>query len=133
MKVTIQRSRPTKHGTFGSVSVNGQSRFVTIELPDKDNKPNISCIPPGTYLCKRTHSPTHGETFEVLDVPGRTHILFHVANTIDDILGCIGLGLQFGVLPRSRTAVLSSRKANERFMKLLEGHDYFALEVLSGS
>ena len=50
---------------------------LTLENPWRDNTPNISCIPIGTYLCKRVDSPKFGDTFEVSDVSGRTHILFH--------------------------------------------------------
>ena len=41
----------------------------------------------------RVNSPRFGpDTWEVADVPGRTHILIHTANYSHDVEGCIGLG-----------------------------------------
>lgn len=79
-------------GMFGVFLWDGTPRFVTLELPWKDNHPRESCIPALTYLCKRINSPKHGETFEITGVPGRSFIEFHGASTIADLLGCVGVG-----------------------------------------
>ena len=73
----------------GLVSV----RLFTLENPWLDNAPNISCIPVGSYVCKRVISPKYGETFEITGVDGRTHILFHEGNYPSNTMGCVLLGL----------------------------------------
>ena len=96
--VTIIR-KTTSPVTQGNLTAynNGKSfSCVTLELPWKDNADNISCIPPGVYDVKWTYSPLFKRfTYEVLNVPNRDGIRFHVANFIKDLLGCIGLGKTF--------------------------------------
>lgn len=116
------------HGTYG-VLLDGSTPFaVTLERVWRDNAPNISCIPDGIYTCKRVNSPRFGETFEVTDVPGRSHILFHKGNTEDDTQGCILVGEQFESL-RGKTAVLQSGHGYVEFMSRLSGMDEFTLGI----
>ncbi len=62
----------------------------TIELPWRDNLPNISCIPVGWYQLDWTFSPRFKRfTVEVMKVPNRTGIRFHPANEVTEIEGCI--------------------------------------------
>lgn len=91
-QVVITRQAPDSKETTGILSVNGFS-CKTLELPDKNNEPNISCIPKGTYLCKYTFSPRMQKfTYEIQNVPNRSGIRIHVANYFTDLLGCIALG-----------------------------------------
>jgi hypothetical protein len=71
----------------------------TLERPWKDNANDISCIPEGTYVCRWSVSAHLSElaghtveTYEILDVPGRTGIRIHSANQYKQLLGCIALG-----------------------------------------
>ena len=92
-----------------------------------DNKPNISCIPAGNYIIKPVNSPKFGLTYEVCDVKGRTHILFHKGNFVDDSLGCILPCNSYGILMRnekSEFAGLSSKVAYDKLMTLLDGSEY---------
>ena len=66
--------------------------FFTLELPDLDNAPNISCIPEGTYKCVRITSPSLGECFDVYNVIDRTYIRIHAGNFTSQIQGCILVG-----------------------------------------
>lgn len=76
---------------------NGVKICETLERPNLGNardNPNTkenesSCIPEGTYLCKRYSSPKYPDTWEIIGVPGRSKILFHAANTVDQLKGCI--------------------------------------------
>lgn len=95
-----------------------------------DNQQNISCIPAGTYICKRVISPKFGETFEVTYVPGRSHILFHKGNLAEDTHGCIIVGEYFDPL-YGEHAVLSSGKAFKEFFAILDGIDEFTLVISS--
>lgn len=91
MKVRVKRISSMPEGVFGVLIIDNWPVCVTLELPWKDNLPEVSCIPAGKYVARRVNSPRHGNTFEVCNVPKRSHILFHGANTIADLLGCIGL------------------------------------------
>lgn len=72
--------------TYGSFSC------VTVELPWKDNKQEISCYPAGTYQCRKIVSPTRGKCIEVMNVPNRTNIQIHAANYARQLLGCTAVG-----------------------------------------
>jgi len=80
---------------FLSVMYKDQSLTLqTLELPWKDNKQDISCIPIGTYGYEKWFSPKFKTTvFRLLHVPGRTNILIHPANYVRQLRGCIAPGL----------------------------------------
>lgn len=64
----------------------------TLELPWRENKQNISCIPIGRYPIKPRTSKKYGLHLEVLNVPDRSDILIHEANFVFQLEGCIGVG-----------------------------------------
>lgn len=66
-----------------------QFTFRTLELPWKDNKPRVSCIPEGTYKAIKHISPKFNKSFWLQNVPGRSEILVHPGNYTSQILGCI--------------------------------------------
>ena len=98
-------------GTFGVFKWFNEAVCVTLE-PPADVK-----IPPGRYLCQRYHSKKYN-TYEICEVPGRTKILFHAGNTMDDTTGCVLLGQYFGKL-RGNRAVLNSGKTFRSWMALM--------------
>jgi hypothetical protein len=124
--VTLERDVYTNDGIFGWLRV-GDLELATVELPWKDNVPFKSAIPVGTYPLKLGMYNRGGyPAYEILDVPGRGLIKIHVANTMDQLLGCIGPGLKRGYLaPKpdmpARGGVVSSRAALERFMEEMNG------------
>jgi len=127
-KLILKRIAENEDGTFG-VLIDGNTPFaLTLERNWLDNKPNESCIPAGKYVCKRIISPRFGETFEVTNVPGRSHILFHTGNLEDHSKGCILIGEEFGYL-NGKVAVLSSRKGFKEFMDRLNGLSSFEIEI----
>jgi hypothetical protein len=101
-------------------AVYGEHVFWTIEKPWKDNQPYVSCIPEGYYRLGRRNSPRFGpNVWEVLEVPNRTHILLHVANTADDVVGCIGFGssvwADLGGVGSSRKAMNQLELASQEY------------------
>ena len=105
MNLTLRRL--TFNGTsptYGVLINDTQPICLTLELPWKDNQHMISCIPPGTYAVIPN---TPEKPWRLVGVTDRTEIDIHVANSCADILGCIGLGLQFGtnIILRSVDAV----------------------------
>lgn len=63
-----------------------------LELPWRDNREDISCIPPGHYKGRKIVAPSNGSCIEIMDVPGRTHIQVHAANYTRQIRGCAAVG-----------------------------------------
>jgi hypothetical protein len=79
--------------TIGILTIEGSKfRCFTLELPDKGNSPNISCIPAGTYKYFKRVSSVNGEVIELEGVVGRSFIQVHKGNYVSDILGCILVG-----------------------------------------
>lgn len=62
---------------------------VGLELPWKENKRRISCIPDGTYKAIKHQSPKFGKSFWLQNVPNRSEILIHAGNYNTDTLGCL--------------------------------------------
>lgn len=127
--VRIIRVEEKDKGTFGALTICDHAFCVTLELPDRLNKRDISNIPQGQYICKKVISPKFGKTFRVVDVVDRTMVLFHKGNTIKDILGCIILAQHFGKLGKNR-AVLNSGKTFKKFMKIMKNVNEFNLTII---
>ena len=126
----IKRIHTSDSGTFGVVcdGHHGEPFCVSLELPYKNNEPNISCIPSGVYECLRKQSPRFGDTFEVRGgiIEGtRTHILFHKGNSIKDSKGCILLAEGFG----EGSYIERSRVAFDEFLDRTKAHDYLILQI----
>jgi len=104
-----------------------------MELPDKQNQSNISCIPEGMYTCKKILSPHFGETFEVCNVPNRKHILFHTGNIAKyDSNGCILVGRSIGKM-NGDPAIFTSRVTFREFMEQHKDIDEFTLFIMDFS
>ena len=130
MRLYLNRISYSGEGTFGVLKQNSIPFAVTLELPWRNNVPYISCIPEDSYICHRYSSARWPATFQISNVSNRTHILFHRANTIDDLKGCIGIAEEFGVL-RSKPAILSSGRGFDEFMDILKEIDKFTLIINS--
>jgi len=117
-----------KYGTFGALILSGQFFCVTLENPDIANKRNISSIPAQQYLCRKVQSPKWGETYEITNVPDRTHVLLHPGNIVKHTEGCIILAQYPGKLRENR-AVLNSGNTYRSFMKRMELHHEFLLTI----
>ena len=77
-------------GTNGSLLHSGMLICSCIELPWRENRHQVSCIPEGTYVLVKRYSPHFQWHFEVMDVPGRDLILIHPANDAAlELKGCI--------------------------------------------
>lgn len=127
-KAELIRLEKSTEGTFGVLRLDDQVFCVTLEPQDRDNAVNLSCIPSGRYRCRRISSPRYGETFEVCDVPGRTHILLHPGNVSGDTKGCVLLGRHFGYL-RGDRAVLNSGRTFNDFINRTQGVESFPLTI----
>lgn len=130
----LQREPSTSQGTFGYLSLNG-FKCRTSELPDRENKTQISCIQAGSYFCKWLRSPKFGWCYHVTKVPGRGNILFHAGNYVGDVAlgylshsyGCILPCASVGKLGGQR-AGLVSKPTVTKLASIMQGQD-FILEV----
>ena len=134
--LTLLRDPYDEEGTLGGLFMeDGRLLCHTIELPWRANKPYLSCIPEGEYLVIPWQSSRFGKAYHVVQVPGRSSILFHAGNWAGDSekdlrtnsWGCILPGQGSGRLCLQK-AVLNSRRA----MNLLRnwaGQDDFTLKI----
>ena len=135
MKLKILRFTNNHSPTFGVLFIGHIPTFVTLELPFLDNQSNISSIPLGHYkLSLRSASKSLtadiGKAYELKDVPSRSDILIHVANTVSDLKGCVGLGMSYGLIGDTY-GITDSRKAYRRMMKLLDGQTDLSLDIVN--
>lgn len=117
-------------GALGVLRINKEIFGFTLEPPKRDNTVNESCIPTGQYLAHAHRSIRFGDTYRVAQVPGRSEILFHAGNVMDDTSGCILLGSEVGKLKTARRAVLNSGQTFSKFMKELSNYDKFHFTVM---
>ncbi len=132
----------TVAGTFGKLILPSGRELFTVEPPWVGNKPSVSCIPDGVYtlrkrksgIVSRTTGGEFTEGWEVTAVPGRTYIMIHPANWPHDLEGCIGPGINYGLMADSmgthRIAVTSSLAAFRILMAELEGEETHELHIL---
>lgn len=77
-------------GTNGKLECEGKLICNTIELPWKMNERRVSCVPEGKYFLRKRYSKKYQWHIEVLNVKGRSGILFHPANNaMKELNGCI--------------------------------------------
>ena len=139
LKLTLYRLISDNNGTHGVLFKNNQKICYMADPPWKNNKPNVSCIPPGTYnvtYLARSASGKYRDVYLLHDVPNRLAILIHAGNLTGDIglglkthsHGCLLPGLRLGKLANQR-AVLASRAALNKLHKATNRKP-FLLEVI---
>jgi len=111
INLLLIRDTFTDESTIGELFVNGERFCDTLELPYRDNKKSISCIPSGNYKVRMRY-PRESATRDYLhllvkDVKDRSFILFHRGNTAKDTQGCIlvGQGSQQDIVYNSTLAM----------------------------
>mgnify|MGYP001610832386 CR=1 FL=1 len=128
--ITIKRISYLIEGTFGVLLEDNVPFSLTAELPWLANLPKKSCIPCGTYICKRAHSPKFGDTFEITKVPNRSNILFHKGNVPKkDSKGCILIGERFEMIGTNVAVVASGEGFKEFLDRLSKVNNCFFLEI----
>ena len=76
--------------TTGVLTLPDGKELFTLERPDLNNAPFVSCIPEGQYHVMRNQTGKH-QWYGLLDVPNRSFIEIHTATRVDHLEGCIGL------------------------------------------
>lgn len=138
--IILTRGHAFEMGTFGKWHMPDGFECCICEPPWKGNKIGQSCIPPGVYTLERRNSEVVRRTtggrytkgWEVTDVPGRSWVMIHPGNVIEDTEGCLMPGDEFGgwTTPNGyRWAVLHSHKAFDQLMSVLGGADSWTLQI----
>lgn len=133
-RAEIFRLRRSDQGTEGLL-VSGDFNCRTLELPWRNNRRQVSCIPPGIYDVEIRLSNKYGRVYWVRKVPDRTYILIHSGNYAGDklkgfkshVMGCILLGKKSGFLG-GQAAVLNSRTTVRSFCRHM-GYEPFRLRI----
>ena len=138
MTLTSTRNKFRADGIFGvTTDQEGKELFVSLEhayqQPDGSYAPKMLA---GTYTCKRgvhllKDASAPFETFEVLDVPGHTNILFpHPGNYNNDSEGCTLCGVGVSIDTNTKALMITgSRLTFQKFMDTMTGIDEFTLIV----
>lgn len=129
MILTLIRDSQNDVRTLGHI-VDGMGIILvaaTLELPWKDNQPDISCVPVGTYDCKLEYSPVHKKDLYWLQhVKDRGAVEIHIGNFPRDTHGCILLGSAIGA---DTASIENSTSAFYTFMNFLNGAPDFTLII----
>ena len=133
MELILERSY-LDNGTFGKLYFNGRFICYTVERPWNNNKKGISCIPEGTYDIQHYTSERYDDNFILVnhdlgvgwDGTQRTRILIHIANFVDDVEGCIGVGLE---LHQQTWGVAHSKLAMDVVRKLINEHNIATITI----
>ena len=134
--VYLFRIRSSAQGTLGFWLTPGfQAR--TIELPWKNNLPNISCIPAGEYQAVYRYSRKFRHHYWIQDVPDRSWILTHSGIWAGDTEqgykthshGCIIMGKRHGRY-QGQDAVFISRATLRAFVNFMDRKP-FRLRILN--
>jgi hypothetical protein len=123
MKVDVFRKVETSESITGEFWLDGVKECNYLE-PSRETPfyPGHPCIEAGTYRVALTLSPHLGYVCpEVLDVPGRTAIRWHIGNFPRDVLGCCVVGTAVGT-----NQVENSRSAFDALMTKLTGQNIVA-------
>jgi hypothetical protein len=125
-RVHLETVSSSHQATFGVLVENGIPFMVTVERPWMFNKPNESCLPAGAYIVERHISTKYGSdelAWIIKDVHGRSGMLVHVGNTIDDSKGCTHPGIYFAEV-NGKPGVKDSRKALKQLAKRMNNEPF---------
>jgi len=97
------------HGTFSRWTIDGLPFCMGVELPWRNNEPDVSCIPAGTYYAGLIESGKHGTVYELRGVPQRTDIQIHSANFASQLKGCLAPGKKIDTFKGGKRGVTFSK------------------------
>ena len=130
--VIIGRQSDDGKQTLGELLVYKDGKVIfkcdTLELPWKDNKTQVSCIPTGAYNLKRYSSEKFTNVYSIPGVPDRSYILIHSGNYYTDIEGCILVG--DGYKDINTDGELDVLNSKDTLAKLKEALDYEEVPII---
>lgn len=127
-KMVVTRETSNDKQTLGSfvATYNGKTfTGKTLELPDLNNKINVSRINAGQYVCKKEKFKGKYDAYHVMNVSKRSGIFIHIGNYFSDILGCILLGKTHTDINKDGYKdVTSSKDTLTALIKFFDGKDF---------
>lgn len=142
MDLVLGRYDRASDGVFGALYPFGEQtpswRLSTLEHAYGVNSDGewLPKLPAGTWTCQRGwHSLEHGWqgwTYQIMNVPDHTNMLFHPGNGEEDSDGCVLLGtnvVHTTVHGLPERWVVQSRRAFGVFMRAQAGCETFQLTV----
>jgi hypothetical protein len=141
--MNLARYAYTDLGVLGRLTVRGNDEpLYTIERPwlpgaSPGGRPSVSCVPDGRYdllrharpngdVCVALRNPDLGVYYSTESIAaggsGRTLILIHAANFVDELEGCCAPGLAFAI-SQNRFMVANSREAMTLVMAAWDAGD----------
>ena len=147
MNIKLVRYAYCHNVTLGGMAFDGQI-YMTIERPwikslYSGGEPFKSCIPEGRYRVK-PFVRSRGTQALSLSNPelgvwvnrddrdgenGRYEILLHSGNWVDDVVGCIAIGLDYKIDRRGRHMVTNSRAAMTRLLADVKCHQSVSIDI----
>lgn len=137
-KIILERREFSDEGTFGRLVLGSQSYF-TGELPWRENRADISCIPLGIYEWIYTYSPRFRRNLYLATRVdgGRFGVRIHPANFMGDLSkgykcqlnGCVALGERIGIISNQKGLLLSSPAVGS-FERLMN-YKPFVMEIIN--
>jgi len=133
IELVLTRGASTPDGTFGILC--GEALLMySGELPWKEDRNGVSCIPTGIYTCT-PRVTSRGKHFILSDTKHRSYILTHSGNYCGDkelgkrseILGCILVGMALAKFDGQKV-IARSREAMDKLVKYTEFKP-FMLEI----
>jgi len=124
-KLILERQNADYKQTLGTMFVvNEEDRIQFscwgLELPDLENKSNVSRIPKGKYDILKRWSKKFGHHLIVENVENRKYILIHSGNTYLDTRGCILVGSDLADINKdSHMDVINSKDTLKKLLELL--------------
>lgn len=116
-------------GTHGELVFPDGEVLFTLENPWLDNKRHESCVPEGTYSLLFRESPLvsrltmndHTFSYELMNVEGRSNIIFHQGNYVKNTDGCILLGNRLD-FQYTTPVVWQSRPTFDKFIQMMHNN-----------
>ena len=135
MKIFINRVYEDNKETLGIlIACDGIHKVYeckTLELPDKQNKRNISRIPAGRYKAVVRITEKRGMHLHILGVKNRSWILIHSGNFYKDTKGCIIVGKEYSKINSDNELdVSASRQTLTNLMSKVYHRNSTDIEVI---
>ena len=121
--LTLERYPEYLGCTPGRFRFGRQDVGYALELPWRDNKEDVSCIPLGEYALEITPSPKFFGRLvvEIMDVPDRTGVRMHPANWVEQLLGCIAPATELSIRGQKLMANASTPVYANIYKQVTEG------------
>ncbi len=135
MHIDIKRYGSTPMGTFGELKIYNDVDVAfecfTVERPWLNNEPFKSCIPDGNYALEPHDYGKYNGTFAIVggtvshqqeEGSERFACLFHSANRMSEVVGCIGLGEKLGTIYND-WGITNSKNTIKKYLDILKSVD----------